>query len=167
MDITHEIEALKKVVDSLTPLDEAARIRVMEYASKMLSLPDGIQSHSSQSGSGFKPDEGRKIQKSGKPAGPQEYLRKFEYKVMTKRIAVIAVYLEREKGEKRFSFKAITDAFKDAKEPKPPAHSQYNRAVAMNYLAKDGALYYATSQAEALVDAYKSTQAHKPAEESE
>ncbi len=157
MDITLEVDAIKKVVAALEPLDEDARGRVVEYASKMLGFkaaPAGKSSSDMDKKQAFDTD----ARKSSKPASPQEYLRKYDYKVMTKRIAVIAVYLEREKKEARFSFKTITDAFKDAKEPKLPAHSQYGRAVAMNYLAKDGDAYYATSQAEALVDAYKPQQ---------
>jgi hypothetical protein len=165
MDLTPEIEAIKKVADSLTPLDEEARARVLDYVIKMLGL--SVDLNSPIKGVNTKAESGQNVKKSGKPIGPQEYLRKFDYKVMTKRIAVLAVYLERERNEKRFSFKAVTDAFKDAKEPRLPAHSQYTRSVAMNYLAKDGELYYATSQAEALVDAYKPGQPHRTSEEDE
>ena len=55
---------------------------------------------------------------------------------------------------KRFGFRDITDAFRLAKEHKVPAQSQYSRAVIMGYLAKEGDQYYATTQAEALVDNY-------------
>jgi hypothetical protein len=82
---------------------------------------------------------------------------------MTKRIAVLAVYLEREKGLNRFALRDITDAFKAAKEPKLPAHSQYARAVAMDYLAKDGDSYYATTQAEKLIKEFHS----RPVDEDE
>jgi hypothetical protein len=92
--------------------------------------------------------------RSDKPVPPQEYLRKYNYKVMTKRIAVMGVYLERERQMKRFGFKDITEAFRMAKESKVPAQSQYARAVIMGYLAKEGDQYYATTQAEALVDKY-------------
>jgi hypothetical protein len=155
MDITQEVDAIKKVVAALEPLSEDARYRVVEYAGKMLGFQSPAPGrHRSEAGT--KPETPSiDSSKPGKPVSPQEYLRKYDYKVMTKRIAVVAVYLEREKKESRFSFKTITDAFKDAKEPKLPAHSQYSRAVAMNFLAKDGEAYYATSQAEALVDSYR------------
>jgi hypothetical protein len=99
-----------------------------------------------------------------KPTAPQQYLRSYNYKIMTKRIGVMAVYLERERGVKRFNFKDITDAFRDAKEAKTPAQSQYSRAVIMGYLAKEGDQFYATSKAEELVDAYNSRAADESPE---
>ncbi len=83
---------------------------------------------------------------------------------MTKRIAVLAVYLEREKQLKTFGFKDITAAFRDAKEGKLPAQSQYGRAVIMGYLGKKGDQYYATSQAERLVDEYTNSNKRGPSE---
>ena len=80
---------------------------------------------------------------------------------MTKRLAVLAVYLERERGMKRFNFKDITEAFREAKEAKTPAPSQYARAVVMGYLAKGGDQYYATGKAEELVDSYNAGQTEK------
>jgi hypothetical protein len=70
------------------------------------------------------------------------------------RAGVVAVHLEREKVMKRFNFKDITDAFRDAKESKTPAQSQNARAVIMGFLANEGDQFYATSKAEALVDTY-------------
>ncbi len=74
---------------------------------------------------------------------------------MTKKIGVMAVFLERERGVTRVTLPVLHKEFKDAKEPKLPVHMQFTRAVASNYLAKDGDSYYATSAAEALVDTYR------------
>lgn len=147
MNVIDEITALKKVVEILTPLEDGARRRVLAYADSAFAdkppVAGGTREPSKLSTSGEQ-----------KPVAPQEYLRRFNYKVMTKRIAVLAVYLERERQMKRFNFRDITDAFRIAKEPKTPAPSQYSRSVIMGYLARDGDQYYATSQAEALVDQY-------------
>src|SRR6266404_6096614 len=42
----------------------------------------------------------------------------YNYKVMTKRIAVMGVYLERERQMKRFGFRDITEAFRRQKKRK-------------------------------------------------
>jgi hypothetical protein len=100
-----------------------------------------------------------------KPTAPQHYLRTYNYTVMTKRLAVLAVYLERERGMSRFNFKDITEAFRAAKEAKTPAPSQYARAVVMGYLAKEGDQYYATGKAEGLIDSYNASQVGESSEE--
>jgi hypothetical protein len=154
MNVTNEIDVLKKIVEDLTPLDADARQRVIDYTCKALSIDHGKILN-------LKPEKtatASEPQQTGKPVTPQQYLRDFNYKIMTKRIGVVAVYLERERRMKRFSLKDVTAAFRDAKES-PPAHSQYGRAVAMDYLAKEGDQYYATSKAEGLVDSYKNRQA--------
>lgn len=154
MNVIDEITALKKVVEILAPLEDASRRRVLAYAGsayadKPIANITGSSEPTASKGSGSR-DESR----SDKPVPPQEYLRNYNYKVMTKRIAVMGVYLERERQMKRFGFRDITDVFRTAKEPKVPAQSQYARAVIMGYLAKEGDQYYATTQAEALVDKY-------------
>ncbi|MDQ6911629.1 MAG: hypothetical protein M3128_02000 [Verrucomicrobiota bacterium] len=154
MNVIDEITALKKVVEILAPLEDPSRRRVLAYAGsayadKPIANIAGTSEAIASRGSGSR-DESR----SDKPVPPQEYLRNYNYKVMTKRIAVMGVYLERERQMKRFGFRDITDAFRIAKEPKVPAQSQYARAVIMGYLAKEGDQYYATTQAEALVDKY-------------
>lgn len=155
MNVTSEIDVLKIVVDALGSLEPEARKRVMNYAASALNIapvePPQQRLLAVEKGKGA-------LGSIEKPASPQEYLRRYNYKIMTKRIAVIAVFLERERAKRRFSLREITEAFKDAKEAKPPAHSQYARAVAMNYLARDGEQFYATSQAEILVDSYVSQQ---------
>jgi hypothetical protein len=145
-----EIDVLKKVIEAIEPLDDAARLRVLNYAANVFKSSTSITAVT-------KIDTGASIQmeSKGKPAGPQEYLRRYNYKSMTKRIAVVAVFLERERGVARVDFQTLLKEFKDAKDPKLPVHVQFARAVQMNYLAKDGDLYYTTSSAEALVDKYK------------
>lgn len=150
MNVIKEITALKKIVEILSPLEEDARRRVLAYAGSAFAGKPVSQIMSAAPDL----DKGFPNRSEGKPIAPQEYLRKYNYKVMTKRIAVMAVYLERERQMRRFAFRDITDAFRTAKEPKTPAPSQYSRAVIMGYLAKEGDQYYATSQAEALVDNY-------------
>jgi hypothetical protein len=150
MTVTSEIEVLKKIVEELTPLEAEARQRVVEYVCKALNigctkLP--APHHIDAPPSPITPQ-------GGKPTPPQQYLRNYNYKIMTKRIGVIAVYLERERGVKRFNFKDITETFREAKESKIPAQSQYARAVIMGYLAKEGDQLYATTKAEELVDSY-------------
>ena len=152
MNLLEEISALKTVIETLTPLQKESQQRVIEYAKNALEL------HSERGASHFTPLTQQiptNRASSDKPLSPQEYLRKYSYKIMTKRIAVMAVFLERERNLKRFSLKDITEVFRDAKEAKTPAHSQYVRAVAMNYLAKEGDLYYATTKAENLVDSFE------------
>jgi hypothetical protein len=78
---------------------------------------------------------------------------------MTKRIAVMAVFLERHRGLNRFALKDLTAAFREAKESKLPAQSQYVHAQVMGFIAKEGDLYYATTQAEQLVDQYSTKEA--------
>jgi hypothetical protein len=149
MNVIDEITALKKVVEILTPLEDGARRRVLAYAGSAFA-DKPVEAIAGGAREQFRP----LASAEQKPVAPQEYLRRFNYKVMTKRIAVLAVYLERERQMKRFNFRDITDAFRIAKEPKTPAPSQYSRSVIMGYLARDGDQYYATSQAEALVDQY-------------
>jgi len=138
----------------LSPLEDVSRRRVLAYAGsafadKPIAQIGGVLSQGEAKSIRQSSDE-----RSEKPVAPQEYLRKYNYKVMTKRIGVMAVYIERERQMKRFGFRDITEAFRTAKEPKVPAQSQYSRAVIMGYLAKEGDQYYATTQAEALVDNY-------------
>ena len=151
MNVTPEIEILKTVVEALSKLDPAARSRIISYACEALEIKSSARpdAHTDE-----KTGAHGIVRKTGKPSGPQEYLRRYSVRTMTKRIGIIAVFLERERDKKRFSLKDLTTEFREAKEPKTPAHSQYARAVAMNYLAKDGEQYYATNQAEALVDGY-------------
>lgn len=147
-----EIDVLKSVISALEPLDAAARTRVLAYATNVYkSGTAGAEIVRDVDAGNFTSE------KKGKPAGPQEYLRRFNYSSMTKRIAVMAVFLERERNINRVNFQTILKEFKDAKDPKLPVHVQFARAVLMNYLAKDGDLYYATSAAEALVDKYNSS----------
>ena len=164
MNVTNEIDTLKKIVEDLTPLEADARQRVIDYACKMLNIERApaaaVKRESLQQES-----LATTAQSTGKPTSPQQYLRSYNYKIMTKRIGVVAVYLERERKMNRFSLKDITGAFRDGKESKPPAHSQYARAVAMDYLGKEGDQYYATSKAEGLVDTYKNRQIEESGEE--
>ena len=152
------MDVINKIVKDLTPLESEARHKVIDVVCKILDI--------GQSQSSIPAREGvRQLslvgapQTGGKPTAPQQYLRSYNYKIMTKRIAVLAVYVERERGMKRFNFKDITEAFRAAKEPKTPAPSQYARAVVMGYLAKEGDQYYATGKAEELVDSYNVSQA--------
>jgi hypothetical protein len=157
MDVTKEMDVINKIVKDLTPLEFESRRKVIDVVCKILDID---QSHPSAQVRGDVrqlPPTGTP-QPGGKPTSPQQYLRNYNYKIMTKRIGVIAVYLERERKMNRFSLRDITGAFRDAKESKPPAHSQYARAVAMDYLGKEGDQYYATSKAEGLVDAYNKRQ---------
>jgi hypothetical protein len=154
MKITDEIKVLTTIVETLTPLEPDARQRVVEYACNVLgiartgaAIPAREDAHTMAS----PPSE---LGQHGKRKPPQQYQRDYSYKIMTKRIAVMAVYLEREQGKNRFDFKDITEAFRTAKESKIPAYSQYSRAVIMGFLAKEGDQYYATTKAEHLVDAY-------------
>jgi hypothetical protein len=161
MSATNEIDVLKKLIDDLAPLEPDARQRVVDYACKMLAI-NHLQSPISVK-EGVRQNQSAGTQ-SNKPTAPQQYLRNYNYKIMTKRIAVMAVYLERERGVKRFNFRDITDAFRDAKEAKTPAQSQYARAVIMGYLAKEGDQFYATSKAEELVDAYNARETDETSE---
>jgi hypothetical protein len=154
MNVIEEIEALKKVVEILTPLEAESRTRVLAYASQAFGVPTKSGAKGVGAAVADLPGGSSVLPASDKPASPQEYLRRHNYKIMTKRIAVMSVFLERERGKKRFSLRDITDAFRDAKEPKMPAHSQYARAQAMDYIAREGDMFYATTQAEKLVDSY-------------
>lgn len=154
MNVIDEITALKKIVEILSPLEDASRRRVLAYAGSAYAdkpIANIIATGQESTRKGLGTGEGGR---SAKPVPPQEYLRTYNYKVMTKRIAVMGVYLERERQVKRFGFRDITEAFRTAKEAKVPAQSQYARAVIMGYLAKEGDQYYATTKAEALVDKY-------------
>src|ERR1039458_2135030 len=154
MNVTKEIDVLKTVVEVLTPLDAGARQRIIEYVCKALIIENAKIPAAN-------PEKAppQIASQSGKPTPPQQYLRNYNYKIMTKRIGVIAVYLEHERGTKRFNFKDITETFREAKESKTPAQSQYARAVVMGYLAKEGDQFYATTKAEELVDSYNARQA--------
>lgn len=152
MNVTKELDVINKVVKDLTPLEPDARRKVIEVVCKILDI--ALLQSPAPSPEIPRKEQAPRIQLSGKPTAPQQYLRTYNYKIMTKRLAVLAVYLEREKGMKRFNFKDITEAFRAAKEAKTPAPSQYARAVIMGYLAKEGDQYYATGKAEELVDAY-------------
>jgi hypothetical protein len=149
-NVTGEIDALKTVIAALENLDEPGRVRVLQYATNVYG-----PANSKNLAKAFKNAESPPDERKDKPAGPQEYLRRYNYKSMTKRIGVIAVFLERERAVNRFDFQAILKEFRDAKEPKLPVHVQFARAVQMNYLAKDGDSYYTTSAAETLVDKYR------------
>jgi len=155
MNVTKEMDVINKVVKDLTPLEPDARRKVIDVVCKILDVAQ-VQPPV------LPPEVTRQpqilAQPSGKPTAPQQYLRNYSYKIMTKRLAVLAVYLERERRMTRFNFKDITEAFRAAKEAKTPAPSQYARAVVMGYLAKEGDQYYATDKAEKLVDAYNASQ---------
>ena len=160
MDVTKEMDVINKVIKDLTPLESDARRKVIDVVCKILDI-----AHAQFVAAPLEP--ARQLQPvgarpSGKPTAPQQYLRNYSYKIMTKRLAVLAVYLEREKGMRRFNFKDITEAFRAAKEAKTPAPSQYARAVVMGYLAKEGDQYYATDKAEQLVDSYNVSQTQEP-----
>ena len=146
------MDVINKAVKDLTPLEPDVRRKVIDVVCKILDIPQSQPSALPKGNVGESLPLG--ASQAGKPTAPQQYLRNYNYKIMTKRIAVIAVYLERERKIKRFNFKDITDAFRDAKESKTPAQSQYARAVIMGYLAKEGDQFYATSKAEELVDSY-------------
>ena len=163
VNTTNEIDVLKKVIEDLTPLEAEARQRVIDYACKMFSIDHGQQPSSTKEVAVNSFQEAAR--QPGKPTSPQHYLRNYNYTVMTKRLSVLAVYLERERGKNRFNFKDITEAFRAAKEAKTPAPSQYARAVIMGYLAKEGDQYYATGKAEGLVDSYNASQAGESGEE--
>lgn len=152
--VTREIKALERVIGILSPLAPEERNRILVYLHSVLET-DG---RSNMVASTALPQKAAPPLMHGgtKPVSPQEFLREHNYKIMTKRIAVMAVYLERHRGAKRFALKDLTGAFREAKEPKPPAQSQYSRAQIMGFIAKEGDLYYATTKAESLVDQYKS-----------
>lgn len=157
------MDVINKTVKDLTPLEPEARRKVIDVVCKILDIPQSQPSAFPKENIRQNPSLG--APQVGKPTAPQQYLRDYNYKIMTKRIGVIAVYLERERGMKRFNFKDITDAFRDAKESKTPAQSQYARAVVMGYLAKEGDQFYATSKAEELVDSYKARKVDGTGEE--
>jgi hypothetical protein len=158
MNVTEEMDVINKIVKDLTPLESESRHKVIDVVCKILEISHPQASGQTREGARQLPPAGI-AQSGGKPTAPQQYLRNYSYKIMTKRIAVLAVYVERERGMKRFNFKDITEAFRAAKEAKTPAPSQYARAVVMGYLAKEGDQYYATGKAEELVDSYNASQA--------
>lgn len=162
MNTTNEIDVLKKIIEDLTPLEAEVRQRVIDYVCKMLDIGRSQSPPPTRT----MPDNNfpEATRQHGKPTAPQYYLRTYNYKIMTKRLAVLAVYLERERGMSRFNFKDITEAFRAAKEAKTPAPSQYARAVVMGYLAKEGDQYYTTGKAEGLVDSYNASQADETEE---
>jgi hypothetical protein len=157
MNVTEEMDVINKFVKDLTPLEPEARHKVIDVVCKILDISHSQPSTPAREGVRQLPQTG--TPPASKPTAPQQYLRDYNYKIMTKRIAVLAVYVERERGMKRFNFKDITEAFRAAKEAKTPAPSQYARAVIMGYLAKEGDQYYATGKAEQLVDSYNASQA--------
>ncbi|MGA9779007.1 MAG: hypothetical protein ACLPRE_01710 [Limisphaerales bacterium] len=152
MSVTKEMDVINKIVKDMTPLGAEARCKVIDVVCKILDIGQSQPPPPARGEVGQRPPAG--TTHTGKPTAPQQYLRDYNYKIMTKRIAVLAVYLERERGMKRFNFKDITEAFRAAKEAKTPAPSQYARAVVMGYLAKEGDQYYATGKAEELIDSY-------------
>jgi hypothetical protein len=154
MPVTNEIEVLAKTIKLLKPMDADARERVVDYVCKVLRIGRSASSGWTQETPERATSPSAEAPQDGKRKAPQQYLREYSYKIMTKRIGVIAVYLERERELRRFSLKDVTAAFRAAKE-KPPAYSQYGRAVVMGYLAEEGDQYYATSKAEQLVDEYR------------
>jgi hypothetical protein len=151
--VTREIKALERTISILSPLTPEERGRILVYLHSVFDADGGGVGSTT---SAIQHKTAPTVHGSGKPVSPQEFLREFNYKIMTKRIAVMAVYLERKRGASRFALKDLTAAFREAKEPKPPAQSQYGRAQIMGFIAKEGDLYYATSKAELLVDQYKS-----------
>jgi hypothetical protein len=163
MNVTKELDVINKIVKELTPFESEARRKVIDVVCKILDI--GHPQAPVPTPENVRQTPTATTHPLGKPTAPQQYLRNYNYKIMTKRIGVIAVYLERERGMKRFNFKDITEAFRDAKESKTPAQSQYARAVVMGYLAKEGDQFYATSKAEELVDSYKARQADGNGEE--
>ena len=165
MSVTKEMDVINKAVKDLTPLEPDARRKVIDVVCKILDIPQSQSSSAPKENLRQSPPSG--TPQAGKPTAPQQYLRNYNYKIMTKRIGIIGVYLERERGMKRFNFKDITDAFRDTKESKTPAQSQYARAVVMGYLAKEGDQFYATSKAEELVDSYNSRKADETGEEAQ
>jgi hypothetical protein len=165
MNVTKEMDVINKVVKDLTPLEPDARRKVIDVVCKILDIAQ-VQSPAPPM------EIARQLQPagaqpSGKPTAPQQYLRTYNYKIMTKRLAVLAVYLERERKMTRFNFRDITEAFRAAKEAKTPAPSQYARAVVMGYLAKEGDQYYATDKAEKLIDSYNVSQTQETGGETE
>jgi hypothetical protein len=164
MSVTDEIEVLRTIVNALTPLEPVARQRVIEYACSKLDVerPRVPAANTREERSNPPADARTQV---GKPIPPQQYLRDYNYKIMTKRIGIMAVYLERERGLRRFSLKDVTETFRDAKESRLPAHSQYARAVVMGFLGKEGDQYYASSKAEQLVDNYNKRQGSENGED--
>jgi hypothetical protein len=149
LKVTREIKALERTISILAPLTPDERGRILVY------LHSVFDAHGQGVGA-VQQNAATAERASAKPVSPQEFLREFNYKIMTKRIAVMAVFLERKRSASRFALKDLTAAFREAKEPKLPAQSQYGRAQIMGFIAKEGDLYYATTKAESLVDQYKS-----------
>jgi len=148
-NVTREIKALERTIAILSPLRPEERSRILAYLHSVFDPTITMAGAATESKAvGALPG-------SAKPISPQEFLRKYNYKIMTKRIGVMAVFLERHRGANRFALKDLTAAFREAKEPKLPAQSQYGRAQIMGYIAKEGDSYYATSNAESLVDQYR------------
>jgi hypothetical protein len=146
-NVTREIKALERTIATLSPLGTEERSRILAYLHSVFDPSVGAPTTAAKSANG--------TLGHAKPVSPQEFLRKYNYKIMTKRIGVIAVFLERHRGASRFALKDLTAAFREAKEPKLPAQSQYGRAQVMGFIAREGDSYYATSNAEALVDQYR------------
>jgi len=152
-NVAREIKALERTIGILSPLSPDERNRILVY---LHSVFDSDGGDSAATTNAIQSKTTPVARGSTKPVSPQEFLREYNYKVMTKRIGVMAVYLERHRNTSRFALKDLTVAFREAKEPKAPAQSQYGRAQIMGFIAKEGDLYYATSKAESLVDQYKS-----------
>jgi hypothetical protein len=146
-NVTREIKALERTIAILFPLGPEERSRILAYLHSVFDPTVAAAPTAAKSVDG---SHGH-----AKPVSPQEFLRKYNYKIMTKRIGVIAVFLERNRGANRFALKDLTAAFREAKESKLPAQSQYGRAQVMGYIAREGDSYYATSNAESLVDQYR------------
>jgi hypothetical protein len=151
--VTREIKALERTHAILSPLAPEERSRILVYLHSVFDPNSGAAT-----GAPSAAQVRQTVAPHGgvKPVSPQEFLRQYNYKIMTKRIAVMAVFLERHRHADRFALKDLTAAFREAKEPRPPAQSQYGRAQIMGYIAREGDLYYATSKAESLVEQYKS-----------
>jgi hypothetical protein len=148
-NVTREIKALERAITILSPLGQEERSRILAY------LHSVFEPSSGDGGTATQPKSARTSHTNAKPLSPQEFLRQYNYKIMTKRIGVMAVFLERHRGVNRFALKDLTAAFREAKEGTLPAQSQYGRAQIMGYIAKQGDSYYATSKAEGLVDQYQ------------
>lgn len=160
-----EVDSLRKVLELLAPLEDEAKARVLNYSMQALGvqglrqLPPGLPKVTRG------PGAVSTAAGTDKPTSPQEYLRAHNHKVMTKRIAVVAVFLERVRSKRRFALKDITEAFREAKEAKIPAHSQFGRAQAMGYITKDSEGFYATNKAETLVDQGEVADSAEPEQE--
>ncbi len=89
--VDHEIEAIKRVLEALTPLSERARISVIEYAAKRLDLSTFQFEKAPRGGSGTEPI--KESDTSGRPLHIKAFKEQKQPRSANEMAALVAYYL--------------------------------------------------------------------------